>query len=785
MASDKKLVHLTTPLGPDTLLPYRMTATEELGRLFRYDLELLSEDPNIALEDVLGKTMTVSVDLPDGKARFFNGYVTRFAYVGRQGRWVRYQATLRPWLWFLTRVSDCRIFGNGADGSGGTVLDIAKQVFRKQGFSDFEEKTQGSYLPRTYCVQYRESNFDFVSRLFEEEGIYYFFKHEDGKHTLEIADAPGSHEALEAYDELPFHMATETNLAREDHVYDWMLAQEVQSGEFEHRDFEFVNPTLDLTSRSTASRTHAFNKLQVYDPPGYYVESHDVSGGDGSDKDAQDRGRAYAKVRLEQMQAAFELVQASSNAIGLVPGGTFALTLHNREDQNRKYLVVSTRHEVQVAGYEGTESARAESVYRVGFNAVPADVPYRAARLTPRPLITGPQTAIVTGKSGEEIWTDKHGRVKVKFHWDRLNKDDENSSCWVRVAQLWSGQNWGGVHIPRMGQEVIVEFMEGDPDRPIITGRVYNGRQTPPYALPDNATQSGIKSRSSKGGGPANFNELRFEDKKGSEQVYLHAEKDQANVVEHDMSTDVGHDQTLTVGHDQTNTIKNDMTTDVGVNQKLHVGANQTEEVDANQSITVGSDRTEKIEGNRSLSVGKNKSESVEGNKSVEVAGNLERTIGGKEEISIGGNREITIAGEHSEKVVGEKSVMVIKSLEEKVLIESSHMVGGSHELKAGKNFDFKTGKDIEGSAGENVSLKAGKNYEMSAAEDAAEEAGKKFAISAGEEFGIVCGDASIVLKKDGTVQIKGKDITVTGSGKVNVKADSDVVMKGSKILQN
>ncbi|HYC22622.1 MAG TPA: type VI secretion system tip protein TssI/VgrG [Candidatus Bathyarchaeia archaeon] len=783
--STTKLVHLTTPLGPDKLMPYRMTATEELGRMFRYDLELLSEDPNIALDDLLGKVMTVSVDLPGGKARWFNGYVTRFAYVGRQGRWVRYEATLRPWLWFLTRVQDCRIFGNGADGSGGTVLDIAKKVFRKNGFSDFEEKIQGSYLPRTYCVQYRESDFDFVSRLFEEEGLYYFFKHEDGKHTLEIADAPGSHEALEAYDELPFHMATEGGLAREDHVFEWRLAMKVESGEFEHRDFEFVTPSVDLTARAAASRSFPYGKLQVYDPPGYYVESHDVSGGDGSDKDAQDRGRAYAQVRLDEMQAGVERLRGMSNAVGLVPGGTFALTLHHRDDQNRKYLVVSTRHELTVSGYEGIDTGRAESVYRVGFTAVPATVPYRAEPLTPRPLISGPQTAIVTGKSGEEIWTDKHGRVKVQFHWDRVGKQDENSSCWVRVAQVWSGQNWGGVHIPRMGQEVIVEFLDGDPDRPIITGRVYNGRQTPPYALPDNATQSGIKSRSSKGGGPANFNELRFEDKKGSEQVYLHAEKDQANVVEHDMSTDVGHDQTLTVGHDQTNTIKNNMTTDVGVDQKLTVGSNQTEEVGANQSISVGANRTEAIDGNRSLKVGGNKDEKVEGSKSIEVGGDLKRDIGGKEEIAIGGNREITIAGEHSEKVVGEKSVMVIKSLEEKVLIESSHMVGGSHELKAGKNFDFKAGSNVEGKAGENVSLSAGKNYEMSAAEEAAETAGKKFSISGGEEVIIGSGDAQIVLKKDGTVEIKGKDITLTGSGKINVKADSDVTMKGSKILQN
>ena len=783
--STTKLVHLTTPLAPDQLLPYKMTATEELGRLFRYELELLSPDPAIKLEDLLGKPMSVSVDLPDGKTRWFNGLVTRFAYTGRVGRWAKYEATLRPWLWFLTRAQDCRIFGNGSEGSAKPVPDIVKQVFRKHGFSDFKEKLQGSYLPRTYCVQYRESDFDFVSRLLEEEGIYYGFRHEEGKHTLEFFDAPGSHEALEAYAELPFIPPSEQTKQREDHIYEWFLTQEVQSGGYETKDFEFVTPLVDLTSTISGAKPHPYGAMQVYDPPGGYVEPYEVAGGDGSDKDAQDRGRAYSKLRLEEMLARYEIVHGMGNATGLAAGDTFTLKDHSREDQNGEYLVLSTRHELQVAGYEGLQDGLKETVLQCGFTLMPSDVPFRPARVTPRPMITGPQTATVTGKSGEEIWTDKHGRVKVHFHWDRLNSEDENSSCWMRVAQVWAGQNWGGVTIPRMGQEVIVEFLEGDPDRPIVTGRVYNGKQTHPYGLPESATQSGLKSRSSKGGGPANFNELRFEDKKGSEQVYLHAEKDQSNVVENDMATSVGHDQTLVVGHDQTNTIHHDMTSTVDNNQVLHVKVNQTETVDGNQSITVNSNRDEHIVASRSLAVGANKSETVGGNKTIGVSGDNARTIGGSDTLTVSGARTMSISGKLDETVAGAMSVTVANKFSQDVLLTSSLTAGVSVSTTAGTSVSTTAGTDIKHEANGGVSIAAGKGYALKAADDIAGEAGKKIMFSAADEITIGTGDASITLKKDGTITIKGKDITVQGSGKINVKADSDVIMKGSKVLAN
>ncbi len=758
--STTKLVHLTTPLDPDVLLPLRMTTTEELGRPFRYDLELLSHDPAIQGETLLGKTMSVSVDLPDGKTRWFNGYVTRFAYSGRTGRWVRYHATLRPWLWFLTRAQDCRIFGNGSEGNAKLVTEIAKAVFRKHGFSDFEEKLQASYLPRTYCVQYRETDFDFVSRLLEEEGIYYAFRHSEGVHMLEMYDGPGSHKTAEAYDEVPFISASADSLQREDHIYQWLLQQEVQPGEHVHRDFEFVTPQVDLTASAAASRSHPYGTLQIYDPPGGYVEPYEVASGDGSDQDAQDRGRAYAKLRLEEMQARFETVDGMSNAVGLAVGELFTLKEHPRDDQNRDWLVVSTRHELAVAGYEGLEKEVKESVYRCAFTAMPSDVPFRPARTTPRPLITGPQTATVTGKSGEEIWTDKHGRVKVHFHWDRLNEEDENSSCWIRVAQVWAGQNWGGVHIPRMGQEVIVEFLEGDPDRPIVTGRVYNGRQTHPYGLPELATQSGIKSRSSKGGGPANFNELRFEDKKGSEQVYLHAEKDKQEVVENDNTESVGHDEALTVDHNRTKKVGVDEFETIGSNKTIEVGVDHEEQIGKNMTLKVGVNRSETIGSNQTLVVGSNMDTTVASNSSL--------SVGTAETITVGVNRAVTV-GAACELVVGAAySVTVGANASENVGANKSVQVGNDHSLSVGKNFDA--------TAGESGSVTAAKNLVLKA---------KKIALEADEEISIKTGSAEMLLKKDGTITISGKDVTVKGSGKISVKASSDVTIKGSKVTQN
>ena len=466
--TDRQII-ITTPLGEDTLVVKQFTAYEAMGRLFEYQLELLSEDHNIAINEILGQNVSLTLQLEDERDRYFNGFVTRFAQVGQVGRHALYQATLRPWLWFLTRSSDCRIFQETS------VPDIIKTVFRDFGFSDFEDRLSASYRTWDYCVQYRESAFDFVSRLMEHEGIYYYFRHEEGKHILVLADAYGAHEQFEGYETLPYFPETEDGVREQEHVYGWALAQEIQATTYTLDDYDFERPRTDLLARSTIGRQHAYSEYEVFDYPGKYTVN-----GDGDQR---------VRVGIEGLQSQFERADGHANARGLMAGGLFTLAQFPREDQNKEYLVLSSTIHVQAGGYEGGEGDQAFS-FHCRFNVCDAQQPFRSARSTPKPVVQGPQTAVVVGPSGEPMWTDQYGRVKVQFHWDRYGGADENSSCWVRVSQMWAGRNWGAMHMPHIGQEVIVSFLEGDPDRPIITGRVYNADNMPPESLPDQQTKS-------------------------------------------------------------------------------------------------------------------------------------------------------------------------------------------------------------------------------------------------------------------------------------------------------
>jgi type VI secretion system secreted protein VgrG len=749
-------IQLRTPLAPDALLPWRASVDEALGRPFACELDLLSLDPQVPMDDVLGKPMTLLVDLPWGGQRKLNGIVTRFAQTGRVGRYVSYRATLRPGLWLLTLASDCRIFGVSEADSGMTVPDIVRHVVH--GAVGIAARLHGSYLPRTYCVQYRESDFAFVSRLLEEEGIYYFFEHADDQHTLVLANGPGSHAANTLHPELPFMPGGATGQGvPAPCILEWAVSHEVQSGAFETRDFDFASPHLDLTSRASRALPHAMSKFEVYDPPGSYVESYGP--GRNGDEDAADRGRAWAAVRLEERHAGFEVVDGTTNTAGLTTGSLFKLTDHDRADQNREYLVTSTHQEFHGPGYESGAGATDGPHQACRFRAIPSRTTFRSQRTTPRPVIAGPQTATVVGKAGEEIWTDKHGRVKVQFHWDRLGKKDENSSCWVRVAQVWAGANWGGVHIPRIGQEVVVEFLEGDPDRPLITGRVYNGKSTPPYGLPANATQSGLKSRSSKDGGAANFNEIRFEDKKGSEEVYLHAERNKTVVVENDHARTVGHDESVDVKNNRSKTVGVDQSEKVGSNKTISVGVNHTENIGSNMGLTVGADRTASVGANDTLTVGSDRSTTITAKETHHV--------GISQSITVGAKRSVTVGASDSTTVGAKRSVTVG--------VDSSETVGGSKSLKAGSDVTLAAGANLKASAGASGAMSAAENLALSA---------KKIAITAQDEVIITVGSARIVMK-DGKVSVNGTDLNLTGSGKISVKADSDICMKGSKITHN
>ena len=581
-------IAVATPLGEEALLFRSMKGSEQLSKMFQYDLELSSADENINFDDILGKNVTVRLDVGEDAQRFFNGFVSRFSQTGRTADYAIYSATLRPWLWFLTRTADCRIFQEM------TVPEIIKSIFEEHGFSDFKESLSGSYRKWVYCVQYRETDLNFISRLMEQEGIYYFFKHEDGKHTLIMADAYSAHEPIPGYEQIPYYPPTENVVREEDHISDWFCGREIQPGLYALTDFDFEKPKSDLAVKASIPRTHELADFEIYDYPGEYIEVGD--------------GDVYAKARIEELHVQFEQTRGRGNARGIASGGLFELTGHPRDDQNREYLVVSASHELRSEEFASGASSGGPT-YLCRFTAIESKQPYRAPRLTPKPVVQGPQTAVVVGKSGEEIWTDEHGRVKVQFHWDREGQVDENSSCWIRVAQVWAGKNWGGIEIPRMGQEVIVDFLEGDPDRPIITGRVYNGDNKPPYALPDDQTMSGIKSNSSKGG--EGFNELRFEDKKDEEQIFLHAQKNLDIRVLNDRFETIDNDRHLVVENDKKEHVKNDRHEEIGNHHQEKIGGDrnlkvvgkQAAEVEGSLSLTVGDDVLEKFKKNHSEEV--------------------------------------------------------------------------------------------------------------------------------------------------------------------------------------
>jgi type VI secretion system secreted protein VgrG len=722
LSQQERSLSVSTPLGPDVLLLRSMTASEQLGGLFDYRLELLSEDVNIKHEDLLGKPVTIKLNLLDGGARYFNGIVSRFSQIGFDGAFALYDATLVPWAWFLTRTADCRIFQEK------TVPNIIKEIFREQGFTDFEERLSGSYRQWVYCVQYRETDFSFISRLMEQEGIYYYFTHEEGKHTLIMADSYSAHSTVSGFDEVPYYPPDETSLRERDHINDWSVVQAVQPGAFAHNDFDFVAPKKNLHTKRSDPKPHEAADLEVYDYPGEYTESSD--------------GEGYARIRLEEMHASYETVQAEGSARGLASGALFNLVNYPRDDQNREYLIVSANYTLQSDLFASAGVAAGGRVFQCSLTAMDAQTPFRPLRTTPKPVVQGPQTAIVVGKAGEEIWTDQYGRVKVQFHWDRYGKSDENSSCWVRVSHPWAGKNWGAIAIPRIGQEVIIEFLEGDPDQPIITGRVYNGDQMPPWGLPANMTQSGILSRSTKAGSEANANAIRMEDKKGSEQLWIHAEKNQDIEVENDETHWVGNDRRKTIDHDETSHIKHDRTETVDNNETITVHGNRKETVDKNETITIHQNRTETVDKEETITVHGGRTETVDKNERITISGGRTESVAKDESISIGVNRSENVGKDESISIGGGRTESVAKA--------ESVSVGEARSVSIGKDDSLSVGKNLS--------------------------------INAGDSITITTGSASITMKKDGTIAIKGKDISIKGSGKISVKASSDVVIKGSKV---
>ncbi|MGC8559318.1 MAG: type VI secretion system Vgr family protein [Phycisphaerae bacterium] len=575
---------LDTALGANAWAVVSIHGTEALSDMFVYRVDALLQvsNQNVAAA-LLGKSVTLRIGLPAAPGRGLppalrNGIVVNCTRITDADRSNLFRLVIMPWNWLLTRGSNCRIFQSA------TAPDLIKTTFNSLGFSAFNQSLQSTYPSLDYCVQYRETYFNFVSRLMEFNGIFYFYTHSNGSHVMQMADSNSACPAVAGDAEIPFGRYARGKPAGIDQ---WDTQHEIQPGLFTCSDFNYMQPTQNQTGKVNNSTGAAQANLEIFDFPGGFIDSSFAS--------------TVAAIRMQERQSEYEICSGTTGNWNVNAGSVFTLTGHPNTALNKKYLITGVQFEAsqsEPAATGGASAAGAELTYSAHLTAIDFKQPYRPGRRTPKPVIAGPQTAFVSGPSGQEIYTDSNGRIKVQFHWDRYGQADQNASCWIRVAQLWAGKGWGALFLPRIGQEVVVEFVDGDPDRPLVTGCVYNAVNTTPYALPDKAAESGIKTSSTTGGNGAN--ELKFDDTAGSENIFLHAQ--------HDMHHRVKNNHYLTVEKENHMVIGG--AGHVHHKDALHVQTDgkHLESIGSDRNLTVSGDEMVKIDGTSSRQVAGNTS---------------------------------------------------------------------------------------------------------------------------------------------------------------------------------
>jgi len=568
LTQDTRICELTTPLGKDVLVLVRLDASEGLSELFEYRIECLSETDDIDFNQAIGQQCSLKIKM-FGKQREFHGILVEAQWLGTKSDYFSYRIVLRPWLWLLSRTSDCRIFQDRR------APDIIEEVFKEHAFNDYRfELTESWYPQLEYCVQYRETDFNFVCRLMEQHGIFYFFKHEHGKHTLILADSRSSLKPVKDLDSIPFIHQFVSERSEQQFIHSWVSERAFCTGKIELNDYNYRQSNAQMVSDAKGSEHYAHADMEFYDYPGGYKD--------------QSIGDRYAKVRLEAEQSFDHRRRANGNAVNMYPGGTTKLERHPNSSQNIEYVVVRARHSFEVEAYRSGPPGGQGDVYEGSYEFQPSDQTFRAPFVTRKPVISGIQTAKVVTRepsSSEEIDVEDLGEIYVHFFWERKNK----RSCKLRVAQVWSGKGWGGQIIPRVGQEAVVEFLEGDPDRPLVIGTVYNDQHDFPYGLPGDKTVSGLKSDSTTNGG-GGYNEWRFEDKDGSEQIGIHAQKDLSVTVLDAETRTIGENLTTGVAR-QTTLRQGDDKLDIEIGgQQISIATNQSVQAGAQISIVAGAD---------------------------------------------------------------------------------------------------------------------------------------------------------------------------------------------------
>ena len=661
---------ILTPLAEDELVLFKATITEELSKPFLIKAELLSENDNISFNELMGQNVTISVDTPSEDNRYFNGIVTQFNQLSNKFGLYRYEAIISPWLWLLNLSENCRIFQQI------TYIDILKEVFQELGISDFSIETMGDYAVQDYVVQFNESDFNFVTRIMEQEGIFYYFTHLNKKHTLVLTDSVSQATHLGSYAYFP--PEEKSPHITDDVITSWQSFKTVKTGGIRLTAFDFECPSKVLETITSDPLTESLSALEKFRYQGKYKD--------------REAGSLYTHLLMQRENALHEIKTGKSYSRSLSVGTQFTLCDHFREDQNKSHLITKSTYMLQSDQFGSSSTVNDSEIYQCEFSAIESTVPFRPQQTAIKPTMSGPQTAMVVGPAGKDIWTDKYGRIKVLFHWDRQGQGDENSSCWMRVSQTWAGKGWGQIQIPRIGQEVLVDFLGGDPDKPIVVGSVYNGSAMPPYDLPANATQSGTKSRSSEGGNSSTYNEFRFEDKQGNEEIHLHAQKN----------------YDVVVNNNKTVSIKNDESIDIANNQTIKIKKNQTTNIGFDFSITIDGKKSETIIGPSSK---KHHGSTYECN----YVNSLKETYGHTQEqffgTKISNNLAIT-----NELFVGAK-------FSNSIAISQSSFVGLKSEICAAAS----------------ISKTVGKNYAVAA----------KIELEGKQTIDLVCGKSRIIMKPD------------------------------------
>ncbi|PTL75695.1 type VI secretion system Vgr family protein [Vitiosangium sp. GDMCC 1.1324] len=723
--------------APEAWVVSGFLGREGLSRLYEFQVDFHPlEDAPLESEGLLDTEVLLTVRLPGDKTRQVHGRVRALEALGQQGgRW-RYRVWVVPRAWWLTQVKRSRIF------QGKTVPQIVKAVLEEGGV-EVKLSLSDSYQAREYCTQYRETDFAFVSRLMEWEGLFYFFEHTEDGHVLVVGDKPNVHEALPGGAKLPLR---ENAGLTEDQEYLSSLRRvhRLRPGKVHLKDYDFEKPSLDVSGK-TQDSSNGQDSLEVYDYPGEYV--------------AQAVGKGAAKVRLEEAVQAARTLEGEGVCPRLTPGYRFEV-----EDEGThagEYVVVEVVHRGQQPETPGIREALG-NLYRNSFKCMPSSVPFRPRRTTPVPRLAGLQTATVVGPGGEEIHTDEHGRIKVQFHWDREGQRDDKASCWVRVSQTWGGPAWGALYVPRIGQEVVVRFLEGNPDRPLIAGTVYNGSNPTPYALPDDKTKSTLKSASSPGS--EGFNESRIEDAAGGEELFVHGQKDEDLVTENDKDQEVRGYEALLVKKDRSRTVEG--------NQRLEVALDDVSLVEGNQSLQVRGNRTTNTKGSHSESVAENQSLTVARTFTSTIAMAASESVGAAKALTIGAGYSINVALALSEAVGGIKSV--------EVGAIHTEVVAGSRQEIISKDKQSKVGGDWRSQVKGQVAMSHGKNFDSSVGaksrmdvKDTVACFAKTFELRA-DKFKLIVNDTLILsAEKSGNVQFFAKSFTIDGT---------DIKVKGSKV---